>query len=459
MNTMYKSMKLIQEWEDKLYDAKNYIYELPNGLRVLHTVDPKTTDTTINILTKGGAYRDIELGLKKGTAHFVEHMLFGTPNKVFKSDKSMDRFSQGTQRRAAIKYNATTSTQNIVFYGYTHSYSEDRLIKLLYSTLDYPMENFSKYIEKQRKIIIAERSLDRKQSDDELYNYSRFLIEPYLKGYSHNILGEIDDLMNINNIDLEKYYKNIFFQGNVYVSIQSNKEISKNIREYLNKLDTKLGNKKLLIKHQTENCVNQRRIGFFQDKYENGFRIEIITFSPITKQYDYKNIAISKFLLYLLRRVSFLYIREKLGLVYSYSIDHTSSLYYNTRLNYMTMKSSNENSKKLVSHLGKMLRVEIPKYLNSNKCIEWMESLKSSVKFPNTASFDRSYSLKMTYKLIEGYDVFNKEIFIKELMGVTVDDIKNAYQKYIIDIPKHIWIVSDIDEKDIMKNLDLSSII
>ncbi len=452
-------MELIQEWNDKLYNAKNYVYKLPNGLKVLHSVDPKTTDTTINILTKGGAYRDIELGLKKGTAHFLEHMLFGTPNKVFKSDKAMDRYTQGTQKRASIGYNATTSRKNIVFYGYANSYSEDRVIKLLYSQIDYPLENLKKYIEKQRKIIIAERALDRKQEDDELYNYINFLVEPYLKGYNHNILGEMEDLKSINHNDLENYYNNIFFKDNLYVSIQSNKEISKTIWEYLMKLDEKISKNKKHIKHRMEKCINKRRVGFFQDKYENGFRIELNTFSPIKKEYNYKEIAIDRFFFQLLRRVSYLYIREKLGLVYSYSINHTSSIYYNTSLNYMSMKSSNENSSKLVKHIGKMLKIEIPKYLKSRKCIDWMESLKSSEKFPQTTSFDRDYAVNLTYALLNGYEVFDKDILVKELMNVTVEDIQTAYEKYILNIPKHIWIVSDLEEKDIMNRLDLDSII
>ena len=53
-------MELIQNWFDRFYNATNNIYQLPNGLKVLHTIDPKTTDTTINVVTKSGAYRDIE---------------------------------------------------------------------------------------------------------------------------------------------------------------------------------------------------------------------------------------------------------------------------------------------------------------------------------------------------------------------------------------------------------------
>ncbi len=451
-------MELIQNWFDRFYNATNNIYQLPNGLKVLHTIDPKTTDTTINVVTKSGAYRDIELGLKKGTTHFLEHMVFGTPNKVFKSDKASDRYTQGTQTRAIIHSNASTYRKFMSVYGWCNSFSEDRLIKYLYSQLDYPFENFSKYIEKQRKIIIAERANDRKLEDDETYNYSRFLIEPYLKGYTHNIVGEIDDLKKLSPEDLEIAFNNIFVKDNLYVTVQSNKAMSKKMIENFTKLDNLFTNTKE-IKHNIENCVNQRKIGFFQDKYENGFRIELAFFSPVEKSYDYSKLAKERMLHQLLNRVSYLYIREKHGLSYSYYIDSTSSLFYNTSLNYLSFKTSNDDSKKLVHHLARMLKVEVPKYMRSKKCVEWMESVKSSEKFPQTVGFSRDYASNMSFNFLEGYEVFDKDKLMEEILKVTINDLEKLYEETIIKTQKHIWVVSDREEKEVMKNINLDLII
>ena len=343
-------------------------------------------------------------------------------------------------------------------YGWCNSFSEDRLIKYLYSQLDYPFENFSKYIEKQRKIIIAERANDRKLEDDETYNYSRFLIEPYLKGYTHNIVGEIDDLKKLSPEDLEIAFNNIFVKDNLYVTVQSNKAMSKKMIENFTKLDNLFTNTKE-IKHNIENCVNQRKIGFFQDKYENGFRIELAFFSPVEKSYDYSKLAKERMLHQLLNRVSYLYIREKHGLSYSYYIDSTSSLFYNTSLNYLSFKTSNDDSKKLVHHLARMLKVEVPKYMRSKKCVEWMESVKSSEKFPQTVGFSRDYASNMSFNFLEGYEVFDKDKLMEEILKVTINDLEKLYEETIIKTQKHIWVVSDREEKEVMKNINLDLII
>ena len=399
-------MKLLRTLENNRYGATTYIYELPKGLKVVHTKDPKTVETTVNVVFKAGAVYDILSKLPKGTAHMLEHMLSANPNRYFKTKNSLEKFKQGTLRHAAMYDNAHTGDSLMWFDGTINSKFETRLIKLIYSYIDYPVEDFEKYIEKERKIIIAERNNEPKKEESRFYSFQEQFIEPQRPGFTHNVLGEISDIEKIKPEHLIALYNLRFSKGNTIITIQSNKEISKQFKDYLYKIDDLIESRRQKqLTPPKENLKNEKKIGYFKDIKYASIELQFGQFKPIETKVNYHKTVSTMILSGCLNKLCFDILREKYHMIYSWELgSRYSTLFYNT-FDYLSLTTEFKNANKLIKYVDKLLKKDVVKFLKSKKGKEWLTSIKSKFIYPGTVSFNSTFAFNIGAAILEGYEL------------------------------------------------------
>ena len=91
-------MKKIKSWQDSRYNIHNDLYEFPNGMNLLHAINPASKDIVFSSVIRSGSSFEPLVGVPLGTAHFLEHMTVN-PNRVFKTQKEIDAFEFGDSGR------------------------------------------------------------------------------------------------------------------------------------------------------------------------------------------------------------------------------------------------------------------------------------------------------------------------------------------------------------------------
>ncbi|HVX92669.1 MAG TPA: insulinase family protein [Candidatus Dojkabacteria bacterium] len=447
-------MKLIRTLKDPLYDAVTNIYELPRGTKVVHTLDAKTVETAINIVVKVGDVYDIMLNLPHGTSHFLEHMLSANPNSIFKTKDSLDKYKLGNLTHAPMYENASTGYKTMYFWGTINSDFEDRLMKMLYSYIIYPTELFSKYIEKERKIIIAERNGKEKQNESENYAYYKQLFKfKDIKLY-HNGLGEIEDIKSITTEHLQTLYKARFSKGNVAISIQSNQEISPKVKDYLYKIDEFIQKnvqpKLQLIEDKPE---NKKNIGAFKKLQNQGVRVELGFFEKYPSKVDYKERAALSIINMLLSKVNFEIMREKLGLIYSSNEGLSSYQLIGHVTRYISYVTDLDNVQKLINRSKKLLHEDVFKFIHSKKGQEWFASKQSSLIYPFTKEYDNEYATGIADTILAERELVDMEKFVKQYKNIKIEDVVNVFKNKYLPVEKYLWIVSDQEPDEILKKI------
>jgi predicted Zn-dependent peptidase len=157
-------MKLLSQFVNKYNNITYKTYELDNGIKLLHLDNPATIDFDFAIIFKAGTSFEMKEQVPKGTAHFLEHMLLN-PNSTFKTKEEVDRFEQGSKDRPAIYSNGYTTRKNIFFTCHSNEQGAIRVIERLGSIIEFPKRKFSNMMEKERGIILAEKSRKPKKKE------------------------------------------------------------------------------------------------------------------------------------------------------------------------------------------------------------------------------------------------------------------------------------------------------
>ncbi len=445
-------MKLLSQFKNRYNNITYKIYETNNGVKVLHLDNPATINFDLAVIHSAGSAFEIQQGVPRGTAHFLEHMLFN-PNTYFRSLDDINRFEQGNKERPTLHINAYTHKKYIMFVGHTNEKGTDRIFERIEKIYDFPKEKFTRYINKERNVILAEKSRKRRKKDNNTFMFLDFMFKGIADEFSGDVLGEEEDIKAITINDLEKYYKNKILSGTSVISIQSNGEFNDEIVNRIEKLSSIFSNRE--NKNLRDITIkNNWRVGVFSDKKENGISIYFEYFYDLKKKVDYKHSVVSFLSARLLDWLGHNILREKKGLIYSFSLSKNNA--YSFKYNIYEYGWTTEKDKfvNTLEEYYTLLYVTTFKFLNSKKGKEWFEDAISTYIFPKTASYDPSLAEGVAMDLLEDRELFNYNLAVKQAKSISIKDIE-VYIKEQIEIPPHIWIEGDIDKKearDIVKN-------
>lgn len=447
-------MKLISQFLNKYNNITYKTYELENGIKLLHLDNPATVDFDFAIITKAGSSFEKNEDVPKGTSHYLEHMLLN-PNATFKTKADIDRFEQGNKEKPGIYTNAYTSRKNIYITCHANEGGGMRVLERLEGILQFPKKKFSSQMEKERGIILAEKSRKSKKEKDAYLMSLEFLLKGVLDEFSYDILGEAEDIKSIQIDDLEKYFKNRYISGNIVLAIQSNGELNKDVENQIENIVKNIpmgevGNHREVI------LENKWRVGKFKDERATGISISFIYFDLFEKKIDYKQYAIEYIYGRLLSWLAYDILREKMSLIYDFSIFKVGYLSYDYNMNGFKFVTEKEKVNKMLEELFTLLNTTSFVFLKSKKGKEWFDDVISTYIFPRTTKYNEELAETAVASLLEGSEIYNSNTAIREAKKITITDVKEYLSKRL-EIAPHLWIESDLEDKEIEKIINNSS--
>jgi predicted Zn-dependent peptidase len=449
-------MKKLQTFTDSLTKIVHTTYELDNGIKIFHAKNPSSIEYVLSVIVRAGSsFEDINK-VPHGTAHFLEHIISGNPNKLLKSKFEIDEFESGTKEDPQIYSNASTTKKYMYLYTYGNEQGSNRINLRVKSMLDYPIENIKKYIEKERKIILAEQSETNKEEFDKYLQFSKFI---YTKdnSFTHPVLGEKEDIERISTKDITKYLKNQFKPENILITIQTGRNLLPKEKEKIEEIG-KIFDKKQKEKTYPKAKINTtKRIHHFKDNQIEGISLAILYQLPFTKTLNYKLEILEYLFESLMRKISHDYLREKLGLIYSSHIATHSGLSFNKRIVGYELIIQPENYDKVLESLNDMLEKKIEKFLNSKEGEIWFESAISRYIFPRNIPYRTNYAERKALPILEDAEVFELDKGVKEALKISMEDVSKYIKEFFNNTPL-FWIESDSEGKKLIKTLEKSKL-
>lgn len=269
--------------------------ELENGLKIYLINDPNKHTAYINLIVKFGGinnkiiYNNKKHNIKSGTAHFLEHL-------VLESNECGDVMSIFSAN--GVGSNGFTSIDRTQFYIDT-VYDVTKYLSLLLKGIHNPIIN-KNVINKIKGPILEEkrRSLDNKNSSN-IYNTSLSSILNN-KGFK-SILGDLEDIENINEEDLVTAFNTFYRPENEIIVIGGRFDKDKVINTIKNIYsDTKFTKYPIKTnKSIFKSKVNKRKSTVYEDvtleKSIISFKIDTHNMKP------YEKIMLDNYLYYFLK--------------------------------------------------------------------------------------------------------------------------------------------------------------
>lgn len=215
------------------------IFELPNGLRVVHSYMPGSDVTHCGMFINAGTREeDID---ESGVAHLIEHMLFkGTEKR--KSHHILSRLDAVGGELNAY----TTKEETCVYATFTNPYL-DRAFDLL-ADIVFHSTFPEKEIEKERDVIIDEINSYKDTPTEQIYDDFE---EQLFKGHSLSlpILGRPESIVKISQQQLKSFIKKHYSTDNMVFSIvggASLKEVQQLAQKYFGHYEKRASKKRQL---------------------------------------------------------------------------------------------------------------------------------------------------------------------------------------------------------------------
>jgi len=196
---------------------------------------------------------------KVGLAHFLEHM-------IFKGSKLLEPGEFDLKIEALGGFsNASTGYDDVHYYLDIPPSNIEEALSLLTNLVFFPKLNEKEfYLEK--KVIIEEILQSQDQKDELIFN--SFLKSVWIDHpYNKSILGEEEDINNIELNDLHKFHKKYYVPINSCIAVAG--KLPKNYLEIFNNCELQKSRNYLI--DSTQICVNNktirkgREIAFFKD--------------------------------------------------------------------------------------------------------------------------------------------------------------------------------------------------
>ncbi len=321
-----------------------------------------------------------------------------------------------------------------------------RVLERLEYLITFSKKRFSTQMEKERGIILAEKSRKLKKEKDPYLLSLDFFFKDIQDEFTYDVLGEIEEIKKITVDDLEKYYSKRFVTGNCVFAIQSKGELKSTVIKKLEEISKKIKPSEMDSFRDIE-IKNRYRVGTFTDDRANGINISFIYFDKTEKKTDYKQYATAYIYARLLDWLAYDILREKLSLIYDFSTFRAGGLAYGYDMNGFRFISEKDKVKKTLEELYILLYTKALNFLKSKKGKEWFDDVISTYIFPRTTKFNEELAEGAATSFFEGTDIFNTNISIKEAKKVKILDIKK-YLEQKLKTPPHIWIESDMSEEE-----------
>jgi predicted Zn-dependent peptidase len=449
-------MKKLYTFTDTLTKITHNIYELPNGIKLFHAKNPSSIEYVLTVAIRAGSAFENINNVPHGTAHFLEHIISGNPNKLFKSKFEIDEFESGTREDPEIYSNASTSKKYMYFYAYGNEEGSKRINQRIHSVLDYPEENIEKYIEKERNIIVAEQSHTNKKEFDKYLQFSKFLYNND-NSFTTTIIGEKEEIDSITTEDITKYYKNQFTPENVLITIQNGRNLLPNEIEDIERIAKIFKNKIKEKKYPEAYIDTTKRTHHFKDNQIEGVSLALLFPQEYKKSLDYNSEALEYLFRSLMRKISHDYLREKLGLIYSSHISSNFSLSFKERVIGYEIIMQPENFNKVLKSIDKMIESKIESFLKSKEGKVWFESAISSYIFPRNMPYKSNYAERKGLPIIEDAEVLELDKAVNTALKIDINDISKYCKEFFNNTPL-FWIESASQGKKLIKTLEKSKL-
>lgn len=446
-------MKLISQFCNKYNNITYKTYELENGIKLLHLDNPATIDFDFAITFKAGSSFEMKEGVPKGTAHFLEHMILN-PNSTFKTKGEIDRFEQGKKERPSIYTNAYTTRKNIYFTCHANEKGDMRVLDRMESILQFPKRKFANQMEKERGIILAEKSRKPKRENDNYLMSLEFLFKGIQEEFKYDVLGESSDIKEITVDHLESFFKKRFVTGNCVIALQSNGDLIKTVQKRIEEIAKKIPQGEMDIPRDID-LSNRWRVGTFTEQRASGISISFIYFDKLEKKIDYKRYALEYIYGRLLDWLSFDILREQKSLIYDFSVFRNQNLSYDSSMNGFRFVTEKEKASKMLKELYDVLYTSSYLFLKSKRGKEWFDDVISIYIFPRSTKFNEELAENASTALLDEEEIFNSNIAVREAKKLTLDDI-TQYLTSKLEIPPHIWMESDMKKSEMEKLIEES---
>lgn len=443
-------MKLISQFTNKYNNIVYSIYELKNGIKLVHLQNPTDIDFNFSITVRAGSVYELKEGVPVGTSHFLEHMLFN-PNSYYETKQSINRFEEGSKDMPKISINATTTKKNIYFSGGSNSKAKFKVIERVANLIDFPSKKFSNYIEKDRAVILAERSRRPKRGKDPNIAYQKFISGKEVGEFTNSILGESEDIQKICVNDLFKYFSSRFTTGNVIFSIQEKNKLDEKTENLLEEISQrfKKGEGDNFRKYKLENSLE---FGAFKDDTANGVFVSFNYFSEQEDKINYREDVINDIAFNIIRKWGFDNLREKKGLVYEFKTFYLNGMSYYHCINGIKFVTEDSKLEEMIKSFKKMIEIDIFKYLKTKSGRASFEDVLSTFIYPRNKGYDEWLAEDCTSTLFESGEIFDENKYIEEGKKVELEDIVNFLKKQF-STPPHIWIESAHEEEKIIERV------
>lgn len=449
-------MKLIEQFTDTDYGATSYFYEYPNKARVVITVKEGIKDFAVDAILKAGAYFEKDLEVKYGTAHFLEHLLTN-PNRVLKTRQEQDNYRFGNSLRPEIFWNASTSFKVMYFYSWGHPKGAARMLDYIKYELDFPIERFKEFLEKERGIIKAELERNYKTiEEDPTYNFYLFTLKGVQEELARRVIGDKESISSIDVDDLYKFYKSLFSSDNLVIAIQAGKYPSKALLNKIEKLayslpENKKGTNLAISEGKPDPNFKYKH---FKKKGEQGVFASFSFPYKRPEQIDYKLGVINYFTASLISHLGFKHLRENHGLVYSLDT-FNEFLSWNYKIKGFKLSFGIEKFQEVFEKLYDLLYKDINVFLESEEGGKWFQSQISKYIFNRTVNYDGDYAtnLGINWTIDKKIDLYDYNISIEEAKKLTIPKLKKYVNDFLTGSP-YVWIVSDLDDSIISEEFE-----
>lgn len=445
-------MKKLNSFTDTLTKISHTTYELDNGIKVFHAKNPSSIEYVLTVVVRAGSSFENSNNVPQGTAHFLEHIISGNPNKLLKSKFEIDEFESGTREDPEIFSNASTSKKYMYFYSYGNDEGSGRINQRIKSVINYPLENIEKYIEKERSIILAEQSQMNKKEFNKYLQFSKFLYNEKENGFTHTIIGEKEDIEKISAENIKTFFKNQFTPENTIITVQTGRNLRKSEIRDIEELGKLFGDKAKEKEQPKAPVEINKRIHHFKDNQIEGVSLALLFIKDNKKTLDYTQEALEYLFRSLIRKISHDYLREKEGLIYSSHISNNTSLSFDKRLVGYQIVMQPENYNNVLKALDKMIQKKLNSFLNSKQGRVWFESAISAYIFPRNVPYKTDYAEKKGLPLIEDAEVLQLDRAVNEALRIEIGDIEEFSREFFKTKPL-FWIESDTKGDDLIKDL------
>lgn len=192
---------------------------LDNGLRVVIEPMPDVTSAAAGFMSRTGS-RDEPRELA-GVSHFLEHMCFKGTRKRAWRQITVDFDNMGSY------YNAFTSKENTVYFGWVRRGDIDRQIELLADMVrpSLPAEEF----DMEKKVVLEEIAMSDDDLDRHMYD---LLHEKVFAGHSlaWPVLGYRETIEKLSRQDMLDYHAQHYSPSNMVLIVAGNVNVDAVLR-------------------------------------------------------------------------------------------------------------------------------------------------------------------------------------------------------------------------------------